>query len=124
MAQEIEKTKQNFVEAMDDDFNTSKALAVVFNLVSVTNAILGDDALYDKCKNTVKQARDTIIDLMAVFGLDLNKAENINTSNNNENLPDSILDLAQKFADCQSQNKQEAANALLEARTIARNNKD
>jgi cysteinyl-tRNA synthetase len=48
----IFKTQRDFQAAMEDDFNTSKAIAVIFDLIHKGNALLDKEQL---SKNTAKQ---------------------------------------------------------------------
>jgi len=63
-----------FLEAMDDDFNTSKALAIVFDFVKKCNATLeSDDAVKDlKLSSAVAGLRK----MAEALGLDFSKEEN------------------------------------------------
>jgi len=59
--------KRQFTEAMDDDFNTAKALAVLFDLVGRCNKLLESD---EKYKNfMLRQGKDMIKDMADIFGL-------------------------------------------------------
>ncbi|MFA5411183.1 MAG: cysteine--tRNA ligase [Candidatus Omnitrophota bacterium] len=61
---EIEEMKNNFIKAMDDDFNTPGALAAVFELVNLTNKnIENPDFSY--------QAKKTLKELLGLLGLSL-----------------------------------------------------
>ncbi|MDP1629755.1 MAG: hypothetical protein Q8L57_03995, partial [bacterium] len=41
----IEKIKTQFVKEMDDDFNTPKAMAVIFNLIKEANKLIAENKL-------------------------------------------------------------------------------
>ncbi len=57
---EIENIKNKFIEAMDDDFNTPKALASIFDLVNLANKNIEDlDFIFDT-KNTLKELLDIL----------------------------------------------------------------
>jgi cysteinyl-tRNA synthetase len=47
----IEKTKKEFIEAMDDDFDTPKALAVIFDFVREVNKVGGGKKAYNLMKD-------------------------------------------------------------------------
>lgn len=64
----IQNIKQKFKEAMDDDFNTPRALACIFDLVNLANKNIED-------KNFICVARDTIQRLLLLFGITLKKKE-------------------------------------------------
>ena len=103
---------------MDDDFNTSLALAEVFELVSGVNSQIADNEISDSSKATLQKAKDLIVELMAVFGIEIEDGED------GKNLPDELIELALKFADYAGNDVNEAADVLLNARTEARQNKN
>ncbi len=61
-------TKKAFIEAMDDDFNTPKALAAIYAFVKDVNKSIGKAS-----KKSLETARDLIIELMGVLGIDLTR---------------------------------------------------
>ena len=65
-----EASKENFVSAMNDDFNTSKALSVLFDLAGKTNT-----AVDNSNKNEAILWASSMVNLGNVLGLDLKKAE-------------------------------------------------
>jgi cysteinyl-tRNA synthetase len=58
--------KLSFIDSMDNDFNTSKALAVIYALVKEVNKVIGKAS-----KKSLETARDLIIELMGVLGVDI-----------------------------------------------------
>jgi len=62
----IKKFRENFIEAMDNNFNTPAALAVLFNIVSECNRILDDD---DNHIFMVQHIMQAIIEFGSIFGL-------------------------------------------------------
>jgi len=63
--------KQQFIEAMDDDFNTAKALGVLFDLVARCNKLLESDE-----KNKLFMlgyGMDTIEEIADIFGLNFTR---------------------------------------------------
>ncbi|MDD4899969.1 MAG: cysteine--tRNA ligase [Candidatus Omnitrophica bacterium] len=62
---EIEEAKGKFIEAMDDDFNTPQALAVVFELVNLANKNIADNEFTLAAKQAIKE-------LASLLGLSLN----------------------------------------------------
>jgi cysteinyl-tRNA synthetase len=62
-----ESTKQSFLEAMDDDFNTPLALAAVYELVKAINTARDNGANDEQ----LKAAQSTLRELTNVFGLRL-----------------------------------------------------
>lgn len=67
---QISEAKQEFVENMDDDFNTPRALAVMFKLVRAINVALGESER-PTCKaffDALFLAKDTLLRLGSVLG--------------------------------------------------------
>jgi cysteinyl-tRNA synthetase len=59
---EIEGLKDKFREAMDDDFNTPRAMACIFDLVNTANKNITD-------KDFVHSASEAVKELLEVFGI-------------------------------------------------------
>ncbi len=66
---QTETTQQTFVDAMDDDFNSSGGLAALFELVRTIN-IARDEGASDA---ELKPAQNTLIELTGVLGLRLSE---------------------------------------------------
>ena len=64
---QVEKTRQGFYEAMDDDFSTPQALAHIFDLVKAINS--ARDA--GVAGEPFEQAQQTLLTLTGVLGFDL-----------------------------------------------------
>jgi cysteinyl-tRNA synthetase len=94
---ELENIKNKFINAMDDDFNTPQGLAAIFELVSITNKKL-------EHREFVSAARDILLELTSLFGLDLGSAANMMTPDSGLVMPD--------------------VEVLIQARNQARKNKD
>jgi len=62
--------ENRFVEAMDDDFNTAQAVAVIFDLAREINR--GQEA-----KMQVNKAQETLLELGGVLGLTLRQDDNV-----------------------------------------------
>jgi len=69
LADQSKKTRDAFIENMDDDFNSAGALGNMFDLVRVANQARADGATDD----VLKPAQDTLNELCGVFGLILEK---------------------------------------------------
>ncbi|MFH1478698.1 MAG: cysteine--tRNA ligase [Candidatus Omnitrophota bacterium] len=70
---QIEEFRKRFDEAMDDDFNTPKALAVLFDMVSICNKLLDSE---DELKSfKLHYAMDIIKEMADVFGLSFLKKQ-------------------------------------------------
>ena len=63
--EETEKLRNKFIDAMDDDFNTPKALAEYYELIRLSNIAVSEDV----SKDTLKVILKNIEDLSEVFGL-------------------------------------------------------
>jgi cysteinyl-tRNA synthetase len=71
LEQQTQVVRQNFVESMDDDFNTAAALGHIFDLVRVIN-----QARDDKVGEAgLKPAQDLLRELVGVLGLQLERPE-------------------------------------------------
>ncbi|HIS40740.1 MAG TPA: cysteine--tRNA ligase [Candidatus Aphodovivens avistercoris] len=119
---EVAAARDEFVAGMDDDFNTCKAVGEVCKLVASLNAQLGDAAIAQDDVPAVRAARETIEELMGVVG--------VSAACSGEGVcaaslwPDGVLALAAETAGYAGSDKQEAVDALLEARAAARKAKD
>ncbi len=72
----ILKGKQEFIEALDDDFNTPKALAALFNLISDTNKYIDDKKDDSHYLGVIYHAVDVLENLSRqIFGLFLKEQE-------------------------------------------------
>lgn len=67
----VRATRAKFIAAMDDDFNSSKALGDVFDFVGEANTIVAGKTLSAADAEAVRPIRDLIIELMGVFGVEL-----------------------------------------------------
>jgi cysteinyl-tRNA synthetase len=85
----IEEVKQKFEEAMDDDFNTPKAIAAIHEFVTQINSSLNND------KEILDRAGETLIELLGVLGLDFTKKKGIDDAKINE-LMELIIDVREK----------------------------
>ncbi len=63
----INSTEKEFIEAMNDDFNTPKALASIFSLIKIINKEFNNAT-----KDSLYKARDKILELLGVLGLKIN----------------------------------------------------
>lgn len=61
---QVGELKNKFIEAMDDNFNTSKALGVIFDLVGLANKNLDDP-------NLISEIKQLLLEFLRVFGLPL-----------------------------------------------------
>ena len=71
LASQAESTKQSFIEAMDDDFNTPLALAALYELVKATNAARDQGATDEQLQPVQAMLRE----LTSVLGLRLQEKQ-------------------------------------------------
>lgn len=115
--QQVSEAKERFIAAMDDDFNTAEALGAVFSLVSSANGFLEENsALSDEGRSTVARARDAIVELLGVLGIELESAE--------QEWPQEVCELARDVCGAECDDPHKAVDALLEVRAQARKEKN
>jgi len=71
LAAQVQGTRAGFIEAMDDDFNTSGGLASLFELVRGINQARADGGTDEQ----LKAGQDTLLELSGVLGLQLQAGE-------------------------------------------------
>jgi len=76
--QSIDDAKNSFEEAMDDDFNSPKALAAIHEFITSINSSL------DNKKDILDKARETLLELLGIFGLDFTKSKGVDDTKLNE----------------------------------------
>ncbi len=70
LRQVVERAHADFIITMDDDFNSAAALSVIFNLIKDVNKLIEDlNELPEK--RVLGKAKDLIVELNGVLGLDL-----------------------------------------------------
>lgn len=121
----IERTraaKMGFILAMDDDFNTCKALGEVFDLIADVNAQTAGKTLSLSDVPPVRDVRALIVELMGVFGIDVEAAAD--AADGACAYPAEVVALAADIAGYEGADAAEAVDALLAARADARAAKD
>lgn len=113
----IQEAQAEFARQMDDDFNSSGALAALFGLVTSANTYLAQVAGAAAAAVTLRAA-DTLQKLCAVLGLELSAA------NEEDELPAGLVELAREQAGFEGGSASAAAEALLAARQVARTEKN
>ncbi len=121
---ECRKEKIAFITAMDDDFNTSKALGTIFDFIGKKNAEIGGSALSVRDVASAQEIRDLIMELMGVFGLQMDKLVAGDEPQESDAFPPEIVTLAAEVAGYEGSDGAEAVDALLAARAEARAAKD
>ena len=117
----IDTAREDFVSAMDDDFNAPEALGAVFGLVAAVNTATAEGLITTADAAIVSESRDTLVELMGVFGLDVCASQ---TADEGVRYPDSVLSLAAQLAAFDGTDKTAAVQALLDARAAARKEKN
>ena len=119
LAKAAETARQGFVAAMDDDFNAPEALGCIFTLVGELNTAIAGKSIGAADCTQVQVARDTIVELMGCFGIDVAAQEDAAAA-----YPDEVIALAAEVAAYTGADKAAAVQALLDARAAARKEKD
>ena len=107
----VDAAHEQFVAAMDDDFNTAGGLAAIFGLVTAANTYLAE-AGDDVATSPALRAADMLEELANVLGVTL--------GSDAEELPAELVALAREQAGYEGVSAEEAADALLLARQEAR----
>ncbi|OGM98659.1 MAG: cysteine--tRNA ligase [Candidatus Yanofskybacteria bacterium RIFCSPLOWO2_01_FULL_41_34] len=97
---EISDYRRKFEEAMDDDFNTARVIALIFDLTRKVNSMLVDNSLN---RNSAKKIRKFLQNINSVLGIIPAKQEKI---------PDSITKLIQKREELRQENNYEEADKI------------
>ncbi len=116
----VAKAREAFCASMDDDFNAPEALGAVFGLVGVVNTAAADEAHVAAHAPALREAADTIVELMGVFGIDIPK----NRERTGEAYPPEVIALAAEVAGYAGEDGQAAIEALLAVRAEARATKN
>ncbi len=101
---------------LDDDFNTSAALAAIFALATKANTYL-DQAKNQVSTSVTLRAMDTLIELLGVLGV-----ESVRPAD--DEYPLEVVELAREVAGYEGNDPTEAVSALIEARAQARQEKN
>ncbi|MDA3936879.1 MAG: cysteine--tRNA ligase [Actinomycetota bacterium] len=113
-----EDARKRFIEAMDDDFNTAGAIAVVFDEVRMINSFadrLGGDPSIGHV-GLLTAIVDTVLDLLRVLGITFAEGE--------DGYPIEVVDLASQLAGYAGGDTREAVDSLLASREAARTDKN
>ena len=118
----LRETRMAYIVAMDDDFNSPKALGEVFDFVAKANTLVAGKTLSAADAKLVGEVRDLIVELIGVFGVDLTAAGAEEASDSG--YPAEVVDLAAELAGFDGTDAEAAVQALLDARAAARAAKD
>ena len=113
----VRQTRLKFIEAMDDDFNSSKALGDVFDFVGAANTLVAGKTLSAADAEAVRPVRGLIVELMGVFGVDI---EAVLAADSGDEYPVEVIALASELAGFEGDSTADAVDALLDARAEAR----
>ena len=116
------QAKMGFILAMDDDFNTCKALGEVFDFIADVNTQTAGKTLSLSDVPPVRDARALIVELMGVFGIDVEAAAD--AAEGPCAYPAEVVALAAEVAGYEGADPVGAVDALLAARADARAAKD
>lgn len=111
----VDSARKKFEAEMDDDFNTAGALAAVFELAKAANVFLSEFQV-DLCpedKAALEAAEETVVELLGVLGIEIAEAPGAA-------YPEEVLVLARGLAGYDGRDTEEAVEALLVARGVAR----
>ena len=114
----LEAAQTGFKAAMDDDFNAPAALGSVFTLVNQANTVLAGKTLSTADAELAARISDLIVELMGVLGVQMGDDAG------SADYPAELIPLAADMAGYGGTDAQEAIEALLEARALAKKEKD
>ena len=117
------EAKMGFILAMDDDFNTCKALGEIFDFVADVNARTAGKTLAITDVPFVRDARALVVDLLGVLGVDVEAAAQ-EVEGTDGAYPAEVVGLAAEMAGYEGEDAAEAVDALLAVRSKARAAKD
>ncbi|MGI6045705.1 MAG: cysteine--tRNA ligase [Eggerthellaceae bacterium] len=123
LEESIEKTREEFTEAMDDDFNSPKALGCVFDFVTSVNSFSAGKTIGAADAEALRHARRLIVELMGVMGISQDMLE-AQASSNDSRYPQEVIDLARDLCGRDCDSPEEAIDLLLALRAEARAAKD
>ena len=122
IAESVRKARLNFIASMDDDMNTPKALGELFDFVTNANALVAGKTLNGADAEAARSMRDLIVELLGVFGIDVEALLAEKAEGNA--YPAEVVDLAAELAGFDGTDAQAAIEALLQARADARAQKN
>ncbi|MBR0404235.1 MAG: cysteine--tRNA ligase [Eggerthellaceae bacterium] len=118
----VREMRMNYIVSMDDDFNSPKALGQLFDFVASANSLVAGKSLSADDAQAARQMRDLIVELMGVFGIDVEAT--LAAAQGDDGYPVEVVALAQELAGYAGDSPAEAVEALLDARAAARKEKN
>jgi len=76
LSEQVETSRQGFIDSMNEDFNTAGAIGPIFDLVRMINQARDENAT----DHELAPAQDTLIELTGVLGLELKEPEHTSSS--------------------------------------------
>ena len=119
----VRKARFDFIEAMDDDMNTPKALGGLFDFVAQVNSLISGKTLGESDRNCAIKLRDIIVELIGVLGIDTDKAFS-DDAQLGDTYPSEVLEVAHELASFAGTDTTKAVEALLQTRADARASKN
>ena len=106
---QLEESKSKFIEGMDDDFNTSKGIGAVFELVKEMNKYMKNETLIQVGKEVLKESIEFIKEvLIDVLGVEIKFEKNIENNLTSE-LVEYILELRK---DAKTEKRYDVSDAI------------
>ncbi len=120
LATALATTQDEVIREMDDDFNTPRALAALFALVTEVNVAVEamSASVHGQDAQVLHETADYLTEIFDVFGIDLASADKT------EALPPALIDYACELVGYTGDDVNAAAAALLDARAVARSEKN
>lgn len=106
LEEQVESTKQGFIDSMNEDFNTAGALGNLFDLVRVINQARSENAT----EAELAPAQETFDELTGILGLELKK--DVHTASSADAFINLLLEIRQ---DLRSQNNYELSDRIRDA---------
>jgi len=105
----IDDAREDFLAAMDDDFNSAEAIGHIFNLVREGNRIFGESGFGSTgCSKTLRRAVETMSvfnEILGLFGEGLPVKEK-------EEIPEEVMELVRSREDARKNRDWEKADAI------------
>lgn len=117
LMKQTKETRNEFIVAMDDDFNTAGALGIVFGFVNELNAQVAGKTVSITDVPCLRQAHTVVVELMSVLGIMMGGAQEVS-------YPDAVVPLAKELAGYTGANPVQAVEVLLACRMEARKEKN
>ena len=119
--EDIEKFKENFENAMDDDINTPEAIGIIFNFVNISNKYLDNTKKLNA--ELIKYSYDTLVKFGEILTIFKSKKSKIN--NKDEKLIENLKNILNKYQNHNEKNNiDDIIDSILMIREEARKKKD